>query len=68
MFENLTISFISDKKPDGGHQPFQKQGKSAQGGQKPGGKGPDSAKKDKPKGHPPSEKSAGQHPHPRKNK
>ncbi|XP_005803137.1 E3 ubiquitin/ISG15 ligase TRIM25-like isoform X2 [Xiphophorus maculatus] len=59
------------KKPDGGHQPSHKQGKkppSAQGGQKPGWKGPDSAKKDKPKGHPPSGKPAGPNPHPRKNK
>ncbi|XP_038151583.1 E3 ubiquitin/ISG15 ligase TRIM25-like [Cyprinodon tularosa] len=60
-----------NKKADGGHQPHHKQGKhppSAQGGQKPGGKGPDSAKKDKPKSHPPSEKWAGHNPHPRKNK
>ncbi|XP_043971208.1 E3 ubiquitin/ISG15 ligase TRIM25-like isoform X1 [Gambusia affinis] len=60
-----------DKKPDGGHQTSHKQGKkppSAQGGQKPGWKGPDSAKKDKPKGHPPSGKPAGPNPHPRKNK
>ncbi|XP_008405320.1 E3 ubiquitin/ISG15 ligase TRIM25-like [Poecilia reticulata] len=59
------------KKADGGHQPSHKQGKkppSAQGGQKPGWKGPDSAKKDKPKGQPPSGKPAGPNPHPRKNK
>ncbi|XP_047221435.1 E3 ubiquitin/ISG15 ligase TRIM25-like [Girardinichthys multiradiatus] len=57
------------KKPDGGHQPSHKQGQkppSPQGGQKPGGKGPDSAKKDKPKSHPPSGKSARQNPHPKK--
>ncbi|XP_035993014.1 E3 ubiquitin/ISG15 ligase TRIM25 [Fundulus heteroclitus] len=59
------------KKADGGHQPPHKHSKrppSAQGGQKPGGKGPDSARKDKPKSHPPSEKWAGHNPHPRKNK
>ncbi|KAM4750434.1 E3 ubiquitin/ISG15 ligase TRIM25-like [Anableps anableps] len=55
--------FFHGQTPQQGKKP-----KGAQGGQKPGGKGPDSAKKDKPKSHPPSQKSAGHNPHPKKNK
>uniref|UniRef100_A0A1A8QHX5 Uncharacterized protein n=1 Tax=Nothobranchius rachovii TaxID=451742 RepID=A0A1A8QHX5_9TELE len=53
---------LSDEKSGGGHQPPNKQGKrppSSQG-HKPDGK-------DKPRTHPPSEKSAGHKPHPKNN-
>uniref|UniRef100_UPI0037E86317 E3 ubiquitin/ISG15 ligase TRIM25-like n=1 Tax=Semicossyphus pulcher TaxID=241346 RepID=UPI0037E86317 len=59
----------TNKKSDTGHQPPHKQEKkppSAPGGSKPSGKGPDSTKKDKPKGHASSGKSTKGNPQPKK--
>ncbi|XP_023262653.1 E3 ubiquitin/ISG15 ligase TRIM25-like isoform X2 [Seriola lalandi dorsalis] len=56
------------KKSDSSHQPAHKQDKKkpgTPGGNKPGATGP--ARKDNPKGHPPSQKPAGHHPRPKKN-
>ncbi|XP_076585847.1 E3 ubiquitin/ISG15 ligase TRIM25-like isoform X1 [Chaetodon auriga] len=59
------------KKSDGSHHPSHKQDKkphSAPGGTKPSAKGSDFTKKDNPKSHPSSGKSAGGHPKAHKNK